>query len=69
MSAIEDREEAINFPEDEEIAWREYLIDFRARIWPMFEEQGFTFPQAFASWRQEMIISKLDRILNTLDIP
>ena len=69
MSVSEDREEAVNFPEDEEIEWREYLTDFRARIWPMFEEQGFSFPQAFSAWRNEMLIAKMDRILIYFEVP
>lgn len=45
------RDDEIVFPEDSERQWRAYLQDFRATAWPMFEENGFTFPQAFMVWQ------------------
>ena len=66
---ISEREEVIGFRESEEIEWRQYLADFRARIWPMYKEYGFTFPEAFHTWRQEMMITKLEYLLEAMDPP
>jgi len=59
-----EREDAIDFAEVDEEDWRQYLAEFREKVWPMFEEQGFTFPQAYAVWRQEQVITRLVELIN-----
>lgn len=61
-----EREETVGFPEDEEISWRQYFVDWRATVWPMFEAQGFTFVEAITFWRQEILLGYVQKIAETL---
>lgn len=61
-----EREENVGFTEEEEISWRQYFLDFRELVWPMFEAQGFTYVEALMFWRQEMVLSQLVDIRESL---
>lgn len=61
-----EREESVGFEESEEVDWRQYFNDFRQLIWPMFEAEGFTFPQAITMWRQEILVSEIRRLREAL---
>lgn len=63
------REEVIGFTEEEEIDWRLYLRDFREMIYPLWAEHGFTLPEAFAAWRQEIYLYELKQIRAALEDP
>lgn len=63
----EERKETVGFTESEEIEWRQYFLDFRETVWPMFQAEGFTFVQAMMFWRQEIVISKLQEIINEFE--
>lgn len=61
-----EREEAIGFKESEEVEWREYLHDFRATVYPMFQREGFTYVEAIMFWRQEMLLSQITELKDKL---
>lgn len=52
-----DEDELIEFSEAAERSWRQYLNEFRDKVYPMFEQYGFTFAQAMIAWRMEKIVS------------
>lgn len=62
-----EREETIGFTEEEEISWHEYFLDFREKVWPMFEAQGFTFVEAITFWRNEIHLYELKCIRQLLE--
>lgn len=47
---ILEREDAIEFSEEIERSWREYITDFKRDVYPMFEAEGFTLPEAMHLW-------------------
>jgi hypothetical protein len=55
----DERESLIGFPEVDEVHWRRYFKEFRDGVFPMFEEQGFTFPEALLAWRLEQVITQM----------
>lgn len=57
-----EREETIGFAEGEEIDWRQYFVDFRTMVWPMFEAEGFTFVEAINFWRQEIMLTYIKQM-------
>jgi hypothetical protein len=57
---MQERDELIDFCESDEQEWRQYFTEFREKVFPMFEEMGFTFQQAFVVWRQEQVITTLN---------
>ncbi len=65
--AIEDRDDAIAFPEMDEVNWRIYFGEFREKVWPMFKEHGFTTGEAWFAWQLQNVIGKLTEIATSLD--
>ncbi|HEX9430575.1 MAG TPA: hypothetical protein VF944_09375 [Candidatus Bathyarchaeia archaeon] len=60
-------EELIGIDEASEIEWRNYFIEFREKIWPMFQEQGFTFPEAYLCWRMEQVTTRLTELKEIME--
>lgn len=65
--AADDNPDNLNFTEKAEHSWRAYLKSFKEEAWPMYEEYGFTFAEAFDAWTQNNLYNCLQRIEDKLD--
>jgi len=59
---FEEEDELIDFDEADERDWRQYIREFKEKVFPMLEPHGFTLPQAIMWWRQEQVVSRLKAI-------
>lgn len=61
-----ERDEQVGFTEEEEISWRQYFVDFRKLVWPLFEAEGFTYVEALMFWRQEIMLGHVIKLVEHL---
>jgi hypothetical protein len=47
--------DGLTFPEADERSWRAYLADFKENVFPVFEQYGFTLPEAFLAWQMNRV--------------
>lgn len=64
---IPERDDAIAFPECDEESWRQYFVEFREKVWPMFKSHGFTQGEAWFAWQMQNVITRLDRIADLIE--
>jgi hypothetical protein len=57
---MDEDEDLIEFSEESERSWRQYMSEFRDKVYPMFERYGFTYAEAMITWRLERIITSID---------
>jgi hypothetical protein len=60
-------EEVVEFTEDVEVSHREYLAEFKEKVWPVFEPYGFTFPEAYNYWALNKLHNAVDKLCSVLD--
>lgn len=59
-------EDIIEFAEDCERSHRDYLAEFKEKVYPIFEPYGFTFADAYNQWTLNKIHTVLDEIARHL---
>jgi hypothetical protein len=57
-----DDDEMVMFNEDHERSWRQYLTEFKTKVYPMFQEYGMSFAEALAAWDRNHMHHLMTRI-------
>ena len=61
-----ERDDEIEFTEEQERSWRAYLEDFRRDVFPVFEAHGFTLPEAFLAWQSNRVTNTMWQLITAL---
>jgi hypothetical protein len=64
--AKEQEVDGLVFPEDSERSWRSYMNDFVDGVYPLFQQHGFTIPEAFTVWQLNRINNNITDLENTI---
>ncbi len=57
----DDDDDFITFNEEEERNWRQWLTEFKEKVYPVFQEYGTTLPEAMMLWKLQSIYNKLEQ--------
>lgn len=59
-----DEEDRIELLESDERSWREYLTEFKEKVYPLFEPYGFSIPQALQAWELNRLKNMLRELID-----
>lgn len=62
-------EDLLEFSENAERNWRQYLTEFRDSVYPVFAPHGFTLPEAFLAWMMNKLNNNIGTLADSMDTP
>ena len=55
-------EEQLEFTEENERGWRDYLREFVEKVYPIFKPYGFSIPEAFSAWTTNRVRCQVESL-------
>lgn len=55
----DDNDDFITFDEEQERNWRQWLSEFKEKVYPVFQGYGLTLPEAMMLWKLQSIYNEL----------
>lgn len=49
--------------EKQEIMWVDYLKQFRDDVYPLFQQSGFSLPEAFSCWQMNRVNNSIHKLI------
>lgn len=63
---LDHNDEMIDFDEACEIQHINYLIEFKDKVWPIYQAQGFTLGEAFFAWKFNVLKNTVDELIEEM---
>lgn len=63
---MEHAQELIPFAERTEIMHRNYLAEFREKVWPMYQRYGFSLDAAMTIWMLNKLMNNIEELIDLM---